>query len=244
MTSHNPPDGAPWVQPHLDAPLSEEIAAFASPARIALTQSARQLIDALLTTEGASDADIEAARVVLERAVAKLSGKTTYSVGVRTRNERSYSDYVPRSPVIGSVHPVAPPLTYDWDAERRSLVATGTLPAAFEGPPGYAHGGMLAMLFDEIIGMGNIAAGYPGMTASLTVHYRRPTPIHRPLTFTALVDHVDGNTIEASGTCYAGDVMTARAQGRFVIVTQERAEQYFGTERAPFPQTSRDTPVD
>ena len=36
--------------------------------------------------------------------------------------------------------------------------------AAYEGPPGYVHGGWVALTFDEILGMTNIASGHPGMT--------------------------------------------------------------------------------
>ncbi|MEX3104165.1 MULTISPECIES: hypothetical protein [unclassified Streptomyces] len=41
-----------------------------------------------------------------------------------------------------------------------------------EGPPGYGHGGFTAMLLDEVMGHACVAAGHPGMTVSLTTHYR------------------------------------------------------------------------
>ena len=47
----------------------------------------------------------------------------------------------------------------------------------YEGPPGCVHGGVIALVFDELLGAANIAAGSPGMTGTLTIRYREPTPI-------------------------------------------------------------------
>lgn len=234
MTEPHDQTGAPWELPQLGTPPTAEIAAFAGPDRIALALATRRVIDAVLTAETATDDELARAAAQVDAAASMLGRSADDPTGTRNRFERAYSDYVPRSPVIGTVHPIAPPLTYRWDAAQQTLHAMGTLPAAYEGPPGYVHGGMLAMLFDEVIGMGNIVAGHPGMTASLTVDYRRPTPLYVPLRFEARVDRIDGNAIHASGTCHANDVLTARATGRFVIVSEQRAEEYFGTQHAPF----------
>ena len=45
---------------------------------------------------------------------------------------------------------------------------------------------MIALAFDEMLGIANIAAGHPGMTARLIVHYRQPTPLFRELRFRAV----------------------------------------------------------
>jgi acyl-coenzyme A thioesterase PaaI-like protein len=47
----------------------------------------------------------------------------------------------------------------------------------YEGPPGAAHGGIVAAFLDEILG-GTVlrATGRSGVTGELTVRYRRPVP--------------------------------------------------------------------
>ena len=66
----------------------------------------------------------------------------------------------PRSPLVGEVSPLAPPI--EWELVDGRIVGHGTYHAAYEGPPGYVHGGWVALTFDEILGMANIASGHPG----------------------------------------------------------------------------------
>ena len=40
---------------------------------------------------------------------------------------------------------------------------------------------MIAETFDEMLGAANIVAGNPGMTGTLTIRYRKPTPLRTDL---------------------------------------------------------------
>jgi MFS family permease len=51
------------------------------------------------------------------------------------------------------------------------VVGHCALGIAHEGPPGYVHGGMSAMLLDELMGWACYMAGSPAMTVSLRMHY-------------------------------------------------------------------------
>ena len=86
---------------------------------------------------------------------------------------------------------------------------------------------MIALAFDEILGITNIAGGHPGMTARLTVHYRKPTPLFRELRWTGTVDRVEGRRIMSSARLYDGDVLTAEADGIFLQPRPELAAEYF-----------------
>ena len=90
------------------------------------------------------------------------------------------------------------------------------------------HGGWVACTFDEILGIANIVAGNPGMTARLTVHYRKPTPLFRELPCGRWVDRVEGRRIMSRAEMYDGDTLTAEAEGLFVQPRPELAEKYFG----------------
>jgi hypothetical protein len=205
---------------------------FLSPQRVRLAQAVRHLIDAALTAETASAEDLAAAADGTERIAADLHGREELGdqpSGVRQRAEASHDDYLPRSPLVGEVSPLAPPLDYEYREGR--LSGWGVFHAPYEGPPGYVHGGWIALAFDEILGMANIASGNPGMTGRLSVRYRRPTPLHRPVTFEAWTDEVDGRRIVTRGTLTVDGVVTAEAEGLFVIIDLDKAIEYFG-ERA------------
>jgi hypothetical protein len=205
---------------------------FVTPERVQLAQAVRHLIDAALTAEHASAEDLADAADRTERIAADLHGRGHLGdrpSGVRQRAETSHDDYLPRSPLVGEVSPLAPPLAYEYRDDR--LTGWGVFHAAYEGPPGYVHGGWIALAFDEVLGMANIASGHPGMTGRLSVRYRRPTPLHRPVTFEAWTEEVDGRRIVTRGTLSVDGAVTAEAEGLFVIIDLEKALEYFG-ERA------------
>ena len=94
--------------------------------------------------------------------------------------------------------------------------------AAYEGPPGCVHGGLVAAAFDEVLGFANSLSGHPGMTGTLTIRYRHPTPLQTELVFEARLDRVQGRKIFTSGELHAGDVRCAEAEGIFIKVEREK----------------------
>jgi acyl-coenzyme A thioesterase PaaI-like protein len=46
------------------------------------------------------------------------------------------------------------------------------------GPPGHVHGGAIAAVLDEAMGLSVALAGQPGMTAELHVRFRKPVPLN------------------------------------------------------------------
>jgi acyl-CoA thioesterase FadM len=84
------------------------------------------------------------------------------------------------------------------------------------------------LAFDEILGIANISAGHPGMTGTLTIKYRRPTPLFRELHFTAWVERVEGRRIITKGEVSTDGQLTAQAEGVFVQPRPELAAEYFG----------------
>jgi len=130
-----------------------------------------------------------------------------------------------RDPVVGRSNPVAPPVDVVIDGD----VVTGrtTLGFAYEGPPGYAHGAVIAGIFDQILGLANLASGNVGMTGTLTIRYRKPTPLQTELVFVGKTERVSGRKIYVKGTVHAGDTLTAEAEGLFVNLARPRAAEYF-----------------
>jgi acyl-coenzyme A thioesterase PaaI-like protein len=138
---------------------------------------------------------------------------------------------VPRSPFVGAANPISPP--FDYELRDGRLHAEGIFTAAFEGPPGYVHGGWVALAFDEALGLANVASGKGGLTGRLTVRYRRPTPLYRQLRLEAHTARVDGRRLTTIGSLFDGDALLAEAEGLFVGLGAERALEYFGERVAP-----------
>lgn len=120
------------------------------------------------------------------------------------------------SPLMGLSNPLAPPMLLE--RHENAVIGTVTCGAAYEGPPGHVHGGYVAAMFDELLGLTQSLSGKHGMTGRLTVHYRSPTPLHTELRLQGTLDRAEGRKILCSGRLYAGDVLCAEAEGLFVTV--------------------------
>lgn len=122
----------------------------------------------------------------------------------------------PYSPVIGPLNPLSPPAELTVRADK-TVVGTVVLGTAYNGPPwDLVHGGVIAEVFDELLGVTAMVAAGGGFTGRLTVHYRKPTPINEELRLEGWVDEVSGRKIVARGRLYHGDVLTAEAEGLFI----------------------------
>ncbi|HEY2053904.1 MAG TPA: PaaI family thioesterase [Solirubrobacterales bacterium] len=130
-------------------------------------------------------------------------------------------DHFPTSPMIGFANPISPPVEV-WAVEgeggRREIRGRVTFDYPFEGPPTCVHGGVIAELFDELLGLSNILAGKGAMTGTLTVRYRRPTPLLAPLELAARHTGQEGRKVYAWGGLYHEGELTAEAEGVFILV--------------------------
>ena len=80
--------------------------------------------------------------------------------------------------VVGLRNPVAPPLVIEHDPSGDGRVWSDFhLGAAYEGPPDLVHGGVAALILDQMLGEAAGAGGKPGMTGTLTLTYRQGTPL-------------------------------------------------------------------
>lgn len=128
----------------------------------------------------------------------------------------------------GSLNAVAPPMRVRTDTRpdgTAALVGAVRLDRLREGPPRSVHGGVLAGLFDELLGAGSRLSGGPGgVTGRLTVRYRRPTPLDVDLELWAWIHDERSRRIVVRGECRApdggsgGEVVTAEAEAVFLRV--------------------------
>lgn len=136
------------------------------------------------------------------------------------------------SPVMGLSNPLAAPLALEvvHDAEGNPMASgRAHFTAAYEGPPGCVHGGILASIFDEVLGFANGVTGNPAMTGTLTIRYRRPTPLYQDLRFEGRCVRVEGRKVFTEGACYADDQLTAEAEAIFIKVDMAHIAHTLGT---------------
>jgi len=153
----------------------EETEALGGPAG-ALTDSVRDLIDAVVRSEVDGD-ELDSIRgevdaLVKRLRVRQLPGSYGETYGMSSAL-RAWGNAV-----IGRRNAIAPPMANEWHPDG-TVVGHATLGTAYEGPPGRAHGGVAALLLDQVMGEAAHAAERPGFTARLTLNYPNPTPLGR-----------------------------------------------------------------
>lgn len=187
-----------------------------------LAAAMRRVIDRLVTSD-APETELRAAADALERYAARLATHPRRKLPAgfsEVANAGDVLGFFDMSPLIGLSNPMSPPISLRVDGE--TVRGTATFGAAYEGPPGHVHGGFVAAAFDEVLGFAQSLAGNPGMTGTLTVRYRKPTPLHVELRFEARVLRVEGRKIFTEGRVYAGETLTAEAEGLFISIDLSR----------------------
>ena len=121
-------------------------------------------------------------------------------------------EFDPFSPGGGRLHPSAVGMTLRRDGEA-SVTAIVHVDPMFQGPPGRVHGGVVALLIDELMGTVNRIVGRRAYTARLAVDLRAPAPIATELTLRAWLHEERGRkiTIKAEGRSAEGVFVEAEA---------------------------------
>ena len=202
-------------------PHAEPLAAAAD-----LGTALRELIEISVTTTVAAEvrAAAELVRQATERlAVARRPASQLPALDDVTTGRRVFN------PVTGIGSALAPPLVVHRDGD--GVVAEVTLGVAYEGPPSFVHGGMSALLMDQLLGSAAAAAGLWGMTAHLELDYRGPLPLETKLVLRARVAENSGRKSVITGTIALADDpdrILVEARGVFVMPRPEKVEAYFG----------------
>ena len=199
-----------------------------SAARAAAAMAVRRLGHALLAHEADED--------LLRRVAEQVDGLAAEAerAGRRRRDVRALIrrmfevDTPDHSPVVhfdecfvsGPWNPLGIGIEVVRDGE--AAVAQIVLGAAFEGGPGMAHGGIVAALFDDVLGYLLTLHGIPGFTGELTVRYLRPTPVETQLTLRGWVVQRSGRRLHTAAQLHAGDDLVASATAVFVEIDAAR----------------------
>lgn len=176
-----------------------------------LTDSVRRLIQAGIQS-GADEATIREAQSLVEAAVEKLGGtgdsdQVRLAVGQRP--------VVWGNPVTGFRNAVAPPLVMHEEPDGLWW-SEFELGEAYQGPPGWVHGGVLALVLDQLLGeAASDGLTKPLFTGTITLRYLRGTPLGK-LRAEAAIERTDGYKTFVSGHMCDAEGKTVEAEGIFI----------------------------
>lgn len=91
-----------------------------------------------------------------------------------------------------------------------------------EGPPGHAHGGSIAAVLDEAMGIAVWLAGHKAVAAQLITNFKRMIPLNTTARVETTIAGAEGRkvTVHARLLDRNGE-MLADADGLFVVLTPE-----------------------
>jgi len=86
-----------------------------------------------------------------------------------------------------------------------------------EGPPGHAHGGSVAAVLDEVLGLTAWAAGYPIVVGNLNVSFKNLLPLQKVVTVAGKVVSAQGRKVMVHGKIFCKK--TVYAEGECLCIT-------------------------
>ncbi|MHB2028557.1 MAG: PaaI family thioesterase [Acidimicrobiales bacterium] len=130
--------------------------------------------------------------------------------------------HFPDCVVSGLANPMG--IAIEVRRDHDDAVAEVVLGAAFEGAPGRAHGGVVAAIFDDVMGYQLSILKIPAFTGKITVTYRALTPVGVPLVFRARFDRREGRRLYLSAMARTRDngSLVAEASATFIVISIDR----------------------
>lgn len=179
---------------------------------------ARELDDAELDAL-ADEVEHLAARVrrapVRERRLS-ADGVDSFKMAVPSEGQIEKHQLFADSIVSGHANPMG--LGAQLWREGDVAVMEVTLGRAFEGAPGRSHGGVVAALVDETMGLVMGMQGVLAFTAQLDLSFLAPTPIERTVTARAWLASREGRKLTMRASVSADGRVVAEAEALFVEV--------------------------
>jgi uncharacterized protein (TIGR00369 family) len=114
-------------------------------------------------------------------------------------------------------------LRFSYDEKKQRFISRFRLGRRYTGPPGHAHGGVIATILDEAMGKVNKIHNVVALTSDITVQYLKPVPLNKPL-------RVEGREVSVRGRRHinAAEIVNVRGEvlahsrGTFVAIDPKR----------------------
>jgi acyl-coenzyme A thioesterase PaaI-like protein len=169
--------------------------------------------------------------------IAELSNRTAAEVEAMTPRERPVEDikrrlwespppeggpmrHFPECVVSGDANPLG--IAMEPRRQGDTVVADVRLGAAFEGAPERAHGGVVAAIFDDVMGYVLLLERQPAYTGELTVRYLAPVPIGKDLSVRAWLRERAGRKLWLAAEMHHDGKLLGEAEAVFIAIPPDR----------------------
>jgi uncharacterized protein (TIGR00369 family) len=112
-------------------------------------------------------------------------------------------------------------LTFEVDTDTGRAAGRFVLGPRYGGGAGFVHGGVIAVLLDEVMGKISKLSEERAVTAEMNIEYRRPVPTDAEIVVSGWQESEKGRNRFRVGEIHdtQGNLL-ARGRGRFVVVGQ------------------------
>jgi acyl-coenzyme A thioesterase PaaI-like protein len=181
-----------------------------------LAAATRALADAVATTavdDTALGEVTDAIELLTRRLNTRIEDDAYSGLLVLPVDSSTPESFMPLNPIVGQCSPVRP------DVEMRcvdgEVRGSATFTRRFVGPPGHAHGGISAMLADQLVSVAPMAIGVHTVTKSLELRYLRALPLDETVELWAVCES-DDDGYRARFTVRVRDEVAVEGTGELV----------------------------
>ena len=123
----------------------------------------------------------------------------------------------------GPDNPEGMRLNFVLGESNKSFVSRFKLSSRYVGPPGHAHGGIIATILDEAMGKVNKLRHVIALTREMKVEYLRPVPLGKTLIAEGHEKYVRGREhINVAEIRDETGIVLARSRGKFIAIDPEK----------------------
>ena len=114
-------------------------------------------------------------------------------------------------------------LRFKIDPGEKTLRTTFVPSDVYQGWDGIVHGGILSTLLDEAVAKLAYELGYDAVTAKLSITFRKPAKVNRPLFVFGKLEKITSRLIEGSARIEdaEGD-MVAEGTARLIVLNRQK----------------------
>lgn len=117
-------------------------------------------------------------------------------------------------------------LTFEQDDAARRIIGRFRLGAEYQGAFGSIHGGVIAVVLDEVMGKVCRFRGVRAVTAEMNIEYLKPVWVDTDLVVEGYEKEMTGRNLHLVGEIQdASGKVLARSRGRFVILGAAQKKQ-------------------
>jgi uncharacterized protein (TIGR00369 family) len=123
----------------------------------------------------------------------------------------------------GHSNPDGMRLKFSFDEAGKRFISRFRLSKRYTGPPGHAHGGIIATILDEAMGKVNKIREVIALTRDIEIDYLKPVPLGKPLRVESWELRVRGRRhINTAEILNQRNEVLARGRGTFIAIDPQR----------------------